>query len=159
MYQIQTHANVSETETCIRIQAHFLVESRIDDFSVIWGVPLDAQTGVVVVGPEFSLPSSSSTIVGLAVVGPKWKSSEVDGKNGLSIPGWQILSISTAGSAQLKSMSSRSDSSYLFVSVPCAPTLESTSSLISNVPCCLGVKGTRPKWFSKTSCLWEHVLY
>ena len=47
MYQIQTQTNVSETETCIRIQALFLVDSQTDDFSVVWGVPLNAQTLVL----------------------------------------------------------------------------------------------------------------
>ena len=53
------------------------------------------------------------------------------------------------------SMSSKSDSSYPLVSVSCAPTLESTSSRISNVPRWLGVMGTRGKWLSKNSCLWD----
>ena len=51
-------------------------------------------------------------------------------------------------------MSSKSDSSYPLASVSCAPTLESTS-LISNVPCWLGVMGTGGKWLSKISCLWD----
>ena len=44
MYQVQTHTKFNRTESCIRSQAHFLVESRMDDFSVIWGVRWDAQT-------------------------------------------------------------------------------------------------------------------
>ena len=44
MYQLQTHTKFSETESCIWSQAHFLVESRIDDFSVIWGFRFDTQT-------------------------------------------------------------------------------------------------------------------
>ena len=36
-YQIQTQINFNQTESCILIQAHFLVESRMDNFSVIWG--------------------------------------------------------------------------------------------------------------------------
>ena len=49
---IQNTNNVSitkfnETESCIRNQAHFPVESRMHDFSVIWGVWLDAQTLVL----------------------------------------------------------------------------------------------------------------
>ena len=43
MYQIQSLAK----QSCIRSQAHFLVQSRLDDFSVIWGVRLDAQTLVL----------------------------------------------------------------------------------------------------------------
>ena len=51
-------------------------------------------------------------------------------------------------------MSSRSDTSYPLVSVSCATTLQSTS-LISIVPCWLGVMGTRGNWLSKNSCLWD----
>ena len=47
MYQIQTHTIFNETEFCIRSQAHFLVDSRMGHFSVIWGVRLDAQTLVL----------------------------------------------------------------------------------------------------------------
>ena len=47
MYQIQTQTKFNETESCIRNQAHFLVESRYDDFSVSWVVRLDAQTLVL----------------------------------------------------------------------------------------------------------------
>ena len=65
------------------------------------------------------------------------------------------MSISTAGSSQLNSISSRSDSSYPLVSVSRAPLLESTSSLISNVPRWLGVMGTRGKWLSKNYWLWD----
>ena len=52
-------------------------------------------------------------------------------------------------------MSSRSDTSYPVVSVLCAPTLESTFSLISNVPCRLEVMGTRGNCFSEKSCFWD----
>ena len=38
----------------------------------------------------------------------------------------------------------------------CAPTLESTSSLISCVPCWLGVTGTRARWLFKNCCLWDN---
>ena len=37
-----------------------------------------------------------------------------------------------------------------------APTLESTSSLISNVPCWLGVMETCARWLFKKSCLWDN---
>ena len=51
MYTQNTY-NVSNTkfnerESCIRIQAHFPVESQMDDFSVIWEARLDAQTLVL----------------------------------------------------------------------------------------------------------------
>ena len=39
-----SNTKFNETESCIRSQAHFLVESRMDDFSVISEVQLDAQT-------------------------------------------------------------------------------------------------------------------
>ena len=42
---------------------------------------------VVLVGAEFSLSSSSSTIIGLAAVYPIWKSSKMDREIGVSIPG------------------------------------------------------------------------
>ena len=52
--------------------------------------------------------------------------------------------------------SSRSaDTRYLFVSTSCAPTLESTSFLISVVPCWLGVTGTPARWLFKNCCLWD----
>ena len=41
------------------------------------------------------------------------------------------------------------------MSVSCAPTLESTSSLTSNVPCWLGAMGTRGKWLFKNCCIWD----
>ena len=47
MYHIQTHTKNNETESCIRNQAHCLVESQMDDFSVIWVVRWDAQTLVL----------------------------------------------------------------------------------------------------------------
>ena len=37
-----------------------------------------------------------------------------------------------------------------------SPTLESTSSLISCVPCWWGVNGTRARWLSNKSCLWDN---
>ena len=101
--------------------------------------------GVVVVGAEFSLSSSSSTFVELAAFDPITNSSKMVGGKRASIPGRLALSISTAESSQLKSMSSRSDSSYHLGSLSCAPTLEITSSFISNVPCWLGAMGTRGK--------------
>ena len=91
MYQIQTHTKFNETESCIGSQVHFLVESRMDDFSVIWGVRLDAQTLVLLLfGAEFYLSSSSSTnigFIGLAEVDPMRKSSKMDGEIGVSISG------------------------------------------------------------------------
>ena len=56
MYQIQTHTKFNQTESCIRSQAHFLVESRMDDLSVIWGVRLDAQTLVLLLLLELNSP-------------------------------------------------------------------------------------------------------
>ena len=49
------------------------------------------------------------------------------------------------------------DTWYPLVSKPsCAPTIESTSSLISCVPCWLGVNGTRARWLFKNCCLWDN---
>ena len=56
MYQIQTHTKPNETESCIERQAHYLVESRMDDFSVIWVVRLDAQTLVLLLLLELNSP-------------------------------------------------------------------------------------------------------
>ena len=113
-------------------------------------------SGVDVVGAEFSLSSSSSTTIWLAAVDPCiWKSSKMDGGIEVSIPGRQTLSKFTAGSSQQNSMHSRSESCYPLVSVSCAPTLESNSSLVSKVPCWLGVLGTRGKWLSRNFCLWD----
>ena len=47
MYQIQIHTKLNGTESCVRSQPLFLVELRMDDFSVIGGLRLDAQTLVV----------------------------------------------------------------------------------------------------------------
>ena len=41
------------------------------------------------------------------------------------------------------------------MSISCAPTLESTPTLISLVPSWLGVLGTLPRWLFKKSCLWD----
>ena len=35
MYQTQAQTKINETESCIRSQAHFLAESRMEDFLVI----------------------------------------------------------------------------------------------------------------------------
>ena len=42
-----SNTKFNETGSCIGSQAHFLFESRMDDFSVIWGFRLDAQTLVL----------------------------------------------------------------------------------------------------------------
>ena len=47
MYQIQTQTKFNQRDSCIQSQAYFIVESRMDDFSVIWGVRLDAHTLVL----------------------------------------------------------------------------------------------------------------
>ena len=148
MYEIQIHTKYNELQSCIRSQAHLLVESRMDDFSVIWGFIGRSESGVVIVGADFSRSSSSSTNVGLAAVDPIWKPSKMVAKMG-------IKSVSTTTSSQVNSMSSRSDTSYPLVSVSCAPTLESTSSLISTAPCWLGVMGTRGKGLSRPFGLWD----
>ena len=44
MYQIQIHTKFSKTESCMRSQALFPVESQTENFSVTWGARLDAQT-------------------------------------------------------------------------------------------------------------------
>ena len=69
----------------------------------------------------------------------------MNGENGVSIPGLKTLSISTSASSYLNSRSSRWDSSYPLESVHFATTLESNSSLISTVPCWLGVMETPDK--------------
>ena len=56
--------NVSNTkfnkiESCLRIQALFPVDSQMDDFSVIWGVRLDAQTLVLFLLLELNSPCLS----------------------------------------------------------------------------------------------------
>ena len=45
--KIQTHTKFNDTVSCIRSQAHFLVKSRMDNFSVTWEVWLDAHTLVL----------------------------------------------------------------------------------------------------------------
>ena len=47
MFQTQKLTKFNETESCIRSQAHFLVDSQMDDFLVTWGVGWDAQTLVL----------------------------------------------------------------------------------------------------------------
>ena len=42
-----SNTKFNKTEFCIRIQAHFPIESQMDDFSVIWEARLDAQTLVL----------------------------------------------------------------------------------------------------------------
>ena len=53
MYQILTQ----KKQFCIRSQTHFLVQSRMENFSVTWGVRLDAQTLVLLLElNSFCLP-------------------------------------------------------------------------------------------------------
>ena len=112
----QTRTKISKTETCIRSQAHFLVESRMDDFSVIWGVRLDAQTLVLLLF-ELNSPclSHCQLLLGWQRLIPSENCQRWMWKMGYQ---FQVdkHSISTAGSSQLNSMSSRSDSSYPLVS-------------------------------------------
>ena len=125
------------------------------DFSVIWRVRLDAQTLVLLLLLELNSPCFSHRQLLLdwqRLIPPS-----ANRKRWMGKMGYQFRSIDTLripeGSSQLSSMSSRSDSSYPLVSVSYAPTLESTFSLISNVPCWLGVMGTRGQWLSNYSCL------
>ena len=94
----------------------------MEDFSVICGVRLDAETMVLLL-LELNSPCLPHRQLLL---------------------GWQrLIPPSENRQRWMRKMSSRSDSSYPLVFVYCAPTPESTSSLISNVPCWLGVLGTR----------------
>ena len=52
MYQTQAETKIDETESCIRSQAHFLAESRMEDFLVI----LDAQTLVLLLLLDLEFP-------------------------------------------------------------------------------------------------------
>ena len=51
-----SNTKFNETESCIRSHAHFLVDSRLDDFSVISEVWLDAQTLVLLLLLELISP-------------------------------------------------------------------------------------------------------
>ena len=55
---IKYKTNFNETESCIRSQAHFPVESRMVLLSSLGGSVEGSDSGVVVVGAEFSLSSS-----------------------------------------------------------------------------------------------------
>ena len=54
MYQIQPYTNFNHTEFCIWSQARFLAESRMDDFSLTWGVRGDAQICVLLLVLELN---------------------------------------------------------------------------------------------------------
>ena len=79
----------------------------------------------------------------------------MEGEKGVFMPGRKYLSTSSWYVSQHKSTSSRSQAWYPLVSTFCAPTLESTSSLISIVPSCLEIFETRARWLFKTFCLSE----
>ena len=107
-------------------------------------------------GGAFSLSSSSSNTMGFSTDPSFDESSNVVGEKGVSMPGLNIASMSNCEFSLLKSMSSRSVKRYLLVSKSLAPTLESTSSLSSCVPCWLEVIGTPARWLSEKSCLWDN---
>ena len=54
----------NETESCIRSQAHFPIESQMDDFSVIWGFRLDAQTLVLLMELNSPCPPHRQLLLG-----------------------------------------------------------------------------------------------
>ena len=68
---IVSNTYFNETESCIRIGAHFLVKSQMVDFSVIWEARLDAQT-VVLMLLELNSPClpHRQVFIGLAAVDP-----------------------------------------------------------------------------------------
>ena len=93
---------------------------------------------------------------GFSTEPPIFKSSNAVGGKGVSMPGLKIAPTSSWSFSQSNWMSSRSaDTGYTLVSISCAPTLESTSSLFSCVPCWLGLTGTRAWWLFKHCCLWD----
>ena len=73
----------------------------------------------------------------------------------MSIPGLYSAFITAFGSSQSNRRSSRSASSYPLVFTDCAPTLDSTSFVISWYPSCLGVIVTPLKWSLRKFCLWS----
>ena len=107
-------------------------------------------------GGAFSLSSSSSNTMGFST-DPSLidKSSNVVREKGVSMLGLNTESMSNCEISQMNSISSRSVNWWLLVSKAWVSKLESNSSLISNVPFWLGVMGTRGKWLSKKSCLWD----
>ena len=113
---------------------------------------MDAETGVV--GGEFSFSSSSLSRIGFPVEPPISKSSNAVGEKGVWMPGLKTASTSGCSFSQQNSTSYRSYTWYPFMSISCAPTLESISSLISCVSCRLGVTGTRARWLFTKTCLW-----
>ena len=69
----------------------------------------------------------------------------------------KTASTSSWSISQLNSTSSRyTDTWYALVTISCATTLESTSSIISCVSCWLGLTGTRARWWFKNYCLWDN---
>ena len=153
MYQIPTHTSFNETESSIQSKAHFVVKSRIDDFSVNRRLRLDAQTLVLLLLELISphLPHPQLLLGWQRLISSenrlRWM-----GKRGINSRLINTVHLHCRIS-QLHLMSSRSDTSYPLVLVSCAPTLASTSSLNSKVPYWFGVMGTRGKWLSKSSCL------
>ena len=88
MYQ---KTKYNETEACIRNHAHFLVETRMDDFSAVWGVRLDAQTLMLLLLLELNspcLPRRQLLLCWQRLIPPFENRQKMDGENGVSIPGW-----------------------------------------------------------------------
>ena len=116
-----------------------------------------SETDVVVVGGEFSLSSSSSSRIGVFCWNShlqvfkrcRWK---------------EIINARSKTSVYIQLIIFPVEFNIVQISrhmIPAcakpfsAPTLGSNSSLISCVPCWLGVTGTRARWLFENCCLWD----
>ena len=121
--------------------SNLVLNGRIFFNTGVWDGLSD--TGVVVRGGEFCLSSSLSMRIRFSSIRPLPNLVKLEGRKGVSMLGPEAAFKSSGSFFQLKSTSSRSDTWYPLVSMSCAPTPESTSSLFSIVPCWLRVIRTR----------------
>ena len=115
MLRIRTHKNFNEKESCIRSQAHFLAESRMETSQysgvagwmlILWCCCCCCWSSIFII----------FLIVNYYWVGSGWSHLKIV-KDGWGKWGINSRSINNAGSSQLNSVSSRSDCSYTLVSV------------------------------------------
>ena len=160
------HVNYSfhqNTNTVIPIESNFYKHNQehfpflfpMDEFSAMQGFVLVSQRLVLL--EDESPPYLPLRMEFSADPPPISKSSNAVGEKGVSIPGLKTAFTASWSISQWNSTSSRSvETWYPLVSKPCAPTPESTSSLISSVPCWLRETGTRARWLFKNRCLWDN---
>ena len=114
------------------------------------------ETGAVGRREDFSLFFFSSIKIGFWAIEPASKLLNAKQVKAVSVPGWNTASMSKSGSSLWSSTAIISETGYSFVSMSCAPTLQSTSSRISIIPCWMGLIGARTSGLLQKICLWDN---